>query len=41
MLLLDEPTNHLDIDALDWLADFLRGSRDTRDMAMLLVRMAG
>ncbi|MGI8482744.1 MAG: ribosomal protection-like ABC-F family protein [Thermomicrobiales bacterium] len=27
LLILDEPTNHLDIDALDWLAGFLRGYR--------------
>lgn len=27
LLVLDEPTNHLDIDALDWLAGFLRGYR--------------
>lgn len=39
ILLLDEPTNHLDIDALDWLADFLRpgGKGKDKDMAMLLV----
>ena len=37
ILLLDEPTNHLDIDALEWLADYLKpGGRD-KDMAMLLV----
>jgi len=37
VLLLDEPTNHLDIDALEWLADFLKpGGRD-KDMAVLLV----
>jgi len=27
VLLLDEPTNHLDLDAIDWLADLLRGYR--------------
>jgi len=27
VLLLDEPTNHLDLDAIDWLADLLRGFR--------------
>lgn len=37
ILLLDEPTNHLDVDALEWLADFLKpGGRD-KDMTMLLV----
>ena len=24
ILLLDEPTNHLDIDALEWLANYLK-----------------
>jgi ATP-binding cassette subfamily F protein uup len=38
VLLLDEPTNHLDIDALDWLADFLRpGNRENKDLTVLLV----
>eukprot|EP01038_Epipyxis_sp_PR26KG_P007928 gene7928-10761_t len=37
VLLLDEPTNHLDIDALDWLADYLKPGGKDRDMAMLLV----
>lgn len=37
ILLLDEPTNHLDIDALDWLADFLRPGGKDKDMAILLV----
>jgi ATP-binding cassette subfamily F protein uup len=27
LLLLDEPTNHLDIDAIGWLAGYLRGQR--------------
>jgi ATP-binding cassette subfamily F protein uup len=27
VLLLDEPTNHLDLDAIDWLAELLRGYR--------------
>src|ERR1700744_3737052 len=26
-LLLDEPTNHLDLDAIDWLAELLKGYR--------------
>jgi ABC transport system ATP-binding/permease protein len=29
LLLLDEPTNHLDIEAVAWLADFLRARRGT------------
>jgi ABC transport system ATP-binding/permease protein len=37
VLLLDEPTNHLDIDALEWLADFLKPGGKDKDMAMLLV----
>lgn len=38
VLLLDEPTNHLDIDALEWLADFLRpGNKGNKDLAMMLV----
>lgn len=41
VLLLDEPTNHLDIDALDWLADYLRpgggGRGREKDMAVILV----
>ncbi|KAJ1416210.1 P-loop containing nucleoside triphosphate hydrolase protein [Ochromonadaceae sp. CCMP2298] len=38
VLLLDEPTNHLDIDALDWLAEFLRpGNRENKDLTVLLV----
>lgn len=40
VLLLDEPTNHLDIDALEWLADYLKpggGQGKDKDMAMLLV----
>ena len=39
ILLLDEPTNHLDIDALEWLADFLRplSGKDRRDMTILMV----
>jgi ATP-binding cassette subfamily F protein uup len=33
-----QPTNHLDIDALDWLADYLRpGGRGSRDLTVLLV----
>jgi ATP-binding cassette subfamily F protein uup len=33
-----QPTNHLDIDALDWLADYLRpGGRENRDLTVLLV----
>jgi hypothetical protein len=33
-----QPTNHLDIDALDWLADYLRpGGRGGRDLTVLLV----
>lgn len=36
ILLLDEPTNHLDIDALDWLAGYLKPGGN-RDMAVLLV----
>ena len=37
VLLLDEPTNHLDIDALDWLADYLKPGGKDKDMALLLV----
>lgn len=38
VLLLDEPTNHLDIDALEWLAEFLKpGNRENKDLTMLLV----
>ena len=36
VLLLDEPTNHLDIDALEWLADYLRSGKD-KDMTVLMV----
>lgn len=33
-----QPTNHLDVDALDWLAEFLRpGNRENKDLTMLLV----
>ena len=27
LLLLDEPTNHLDIESIEWLEDYLKGSR--------------
>src|SRR5579864_1395826 len=27
LLLLDEPTNHLDLEAIEWLEEFLKGSR--------------
>ena len=37
ILLLDEPTNHLDIDALEFLADYLKPGGKDKDMAMLLV----
>jgi ABC-type branched-subunit amino acid transport system ATPase component len=37
VLLLDEPTNHLDIDALEFLADYLKPGGKDKDMAMLLV----
>jgi len=38
VLLLDEPTNHLDVDALEWLAEFLKpGNRENKDLTMLLV----
>ncbi len=33
LVLLDEPTNHLDLDALEWLQEFVHGSRS----AMLIV----
>jgi ATP-binding cassette subfamily F protein uup len=36
LLLLDEPTNHLDMDALEWLADFLKPGK-FKDMSILLV----
>ena len=33
-----QPTNHLDVDALDWLAEFLRpGNRENKDLTVLLV----
>ena len=42
ILLLDEPTNHLDMDALEWLAGFLKpgsggGNAKHKDMAVLFV----
>lgn len=36
VLFLDEPTNHLDMDAIEFLADFLRSIK-TKEMAVLLV----
>lgn len=38
VFLFSQPTNHLDIDALDWLAEFLRpGNRENKDLTVLLV----
>ena len=35
---MPQPTNHLDIDALEWLAEFLRpGNRENKDLTVLLV----
>lgn len=38
LLLLDEPTNHLDVEAVDWLARFLRSrAQQRRTSAMVVV----
>ncbi|WP_030485626.1 ABC-F family ATP-binding cassette domain-containing protein [Nocardioides aequoreus] len=37
LLLLDEPTNHLDVEAVDWLARFLRGRAAARRTSALVV----